>query len=84
MKTQVYDRFGGGLLLLVMLTIAVIAGETQPDFDASSHADAVPELDALAPVVETTPDHPITIELSIEITESNSSDNADPSHLPVQ
>jgi hypothetical protein len=27
MKTQVYDRFGGGLLVLIMLTIAFVAGQ---------------------------------------------------------
>ncbi len=84
MKTQVYDRFGGGLLLLVMLTIAVVASEAQPDFEASSRAEDVVELDALPSVVDAAPDHPIRNEVSIEKAESNLPDNADPSHLPVQ
>ena len=36
MKTQVHDRFSSGLIVLVvliMLTIAVVAGQAQPNFD---------------------------------------------------
>jgi len=32
MKTQVYDRFGGGLIVLIILTIAVVAGQAQANF----------------------------------------------------
>ena len=32
MKSQVYDRFGGGLIVLIMLTIAVVAGQAQANF----------------------------------------------------
>ena len=32
MKSQVYDRFGGGLIVLIMLTIAVVAGQAQSNF----------------------------------------------------
>ncbi len=100
MKTQVYDRFGGGLLLLVMLTIAVVAGEAQPDFAAPAPAEHALErdagllitinqgrtagLDALTSVADKAPDLAIEIEVSIEETEANLPDSADPSHLPVQ
>ena len=36
MKSQVYDRFGGGLIVLIMLTIAVVAGQAQANFDAAA------------------------------------------------
>ncbi len=35
MKNQLYDRFGGGLIVLIvliMLTIAVVAGQAQANF----------------------------------------------------
>ena len=54
MKTQVYDRFGGGLIVLIMLTIAVIAGQAQANFDDAAAAE----------------DLPLRIELSIELSEA--------------
>lgn len=53
MKSQVYDRFGGGLIVLIMLTIAVIAGQAQDNFDGAA----------------ATEDPPLRIELSIELSE---------------
>ena len=53
MKSQVYDRFGGGLIVLIMLTIAVIAGQAQENFDGAA----------------ATEDPPLRIELSIELSE---------------
>ena len=44
MKSQVYDRFGGGLLVLVMLTIAVVASEAQPGFQ-----EPEPAIEAIEP-----------------------------------
>ncbi len=54
MKSQVYDRFGGGLIVLIMLTIAVIAGQAQTNFDDEA----------------TTEDLPLRIELIIEPSEA--------------
>jgi hypothetical protein len=54
MKTQVYDRFGSGLIVLIILTIAVVAGQAQTNFN-----------DAAA-----TEDLPLRIELSIELSEA--------------
>ncbi len=58
MKSQIYDRFGGGLIVLIMLTIAVIAGQAQTNFDDAATTEETPlrieliiEL-AKAPVVE--------------------------------
>ena len=48
MKTQVYDRFGGGLIVLIvliMLTIAVVAGQAQPTFDEPGTVENIIELD---------------------------------------
>ena len=42
MKSQVYDRFGGGLLVLIMLTIAVVASEAQPRFQVYADESATP------------------------------------------
>ncbi len=99
MKTQVYDRFGGGLLLLVMLTIAVVAGQAKPRFDALAPTEDMSapvagfhitidqeqftELESLPSVFETGLDRPIRIEVIIEDT-APLPDSADPSHLPVQ
>ena len=47
MKTQVYDRFGGGLLVLIMLTIAVIAGQAEPNFHEPATAIDEFELEML-------------------------------------
>jgi hypothetical protein len=100
MKTQVYDRFGGGLLLLVMLTIAVVAGQAKPRIDAAvptdgaSTADAgiqitidqerFTQLESLPSALEVDGHRPIRIEVRIEDTDTPLPDNADPSHLPVQ
>ena len=45
MKSQVYDRFGGGLLVLVMLTIAVVASEAQSGFQEPEPAIEAIELE---------------------------------------
>ncbi len=100
MKTQVYDRFGGGLLVLIMLTIAVVASQAQPDFQEPAprfdeieldagfrfaiDAERLRELEALSAVVETVLDLPIRIEVSIEESESNLPDIADSTNAPVQ
>jgi hypothetical protein len=44
MKSQVYDRFGSGLLVLVMLAIAVVASEAQPGFQEPG-----PAIEAIEP-----------------------------------
>jgi len=46
MKSQVYDRFGGGLIVLVMLTIAFVASEAEPKFREPASEDHSFALDA--------------------------------------
>ncbi len=100
MKTQVYDRFGGGLLVLIMLTIAVIAGQAEPRFDEPSRTekafelnagfqvtidqDRPTKLEALSIVVGPVLDHPILIEVSIEESKAAAPDTADSSDASVQ
>ncbi len=100
MKTQVYDRFGGGLLVLIMLTIAVVAGQAQPDFQEPSprvdeieldadfrtaiDAERLRELEALSPVIETVLDLPISVEFSINESAAPVPDNLDSNKSPVQ
>ncbi len=100
MKTQVYDRFGGGLLVLIMLTIAVIAGQSEPRFDEPSRTETVfelgagfqvtidkerlAELETLSSVVEAVVDLPIRIDVSTEESESALADVADSKITPVQ
>ncbi len=100
MKTQVYDRFGGGLLVLIMLTIAVVAGQARPRFDAPAPTEDVSapvagfhitidqeritELESLPSVFERDLDRPIWIEVRIEEADTPSPDDADPSHFPAQ
>ncbi len=100
MKTRVYDRFGGGLLVLIMLTIAVVAGQVQPDFqepvpradeielDADFpiviDAERLRELEALSAVIETVLDLPISLEFSINESAVTVPDNADSNKSPAQ
>ena len=100
MKTQVYDRFGGGLLVLIMLTIAVIAGQSEPRFDEPSRTENVfelgagfqvtidkewlAELETLSSVVEAVVDLPIRIDARTEESESALADFADSKITPVQ
>ena len=95
MKTQVYDRFGGGLIVLIMLTIAVVAGQAQPQIDEAAATNDVFEsdtgfhfsfnqqrlddLESLSSVVDSVLELPIRIEVSIE-----SSDVADSSDSSEQ
>ena len=82
MKTQVYDRFGGGLLVLIMLTIAVVAGQAEPEFDEPSRTESAFELNAGFTV--TILDHPIRIEASIEESKAPAPEPADSSDSLVQ
>ncbi len=82
MKTQVYDRFGGGLLVLIMLTIAVVAGQAEPKFDETSRTENAIELNAEFTV--TILDHPIRIEASIEESKAPAPEPADSSDSLVQ
>ena len=100
MKTPIYNRFGGGLIVLVMLTIAVVAGQSEPNFDQPGRTEDAFELDgglqvtidnegpaeleALSSVVEEVLDLPIRIEASIEASESPLPDIADSNNTPVQ
>lgn len=54
MKNQVYDRFGSGpivLIVLIMLTIAVVAGQAQSNF-ADTAATKVSVESSETPVAE--------------------------------
>ncbi len=100
MKTQVYDRFGGGLLVLIMLTIAVIAGQAEPSFQEPTRTEDAVKLDAgfqitidneqhaereaLSSVTEAVLDVPTRIEVSIEASESSQPNIADSDNAPVQ
>jgi hypothetical protein len=100
MKTQVYDRFGGGLIVLIMLTIAVVAGQAQPNIDDTAATEDVfelgtefhisidrqrlDELEALSSVVDAVLDLPIRIEVSIESTKTPVADAGDASDIPGQ
>ena len=82
MKTQVYDRFGGGLLVLIMLTIAVVAGQAEPKFDKPSRTES--SFDLNAGITVTILDHPIRIEASIEESKAPAPEPADSSDALVQ
>ncbi len=82
MKTQVFDRFGGGLLVLIMLTIAVVAGQAEPDFDETSRTENALELNAGFEI--TILDHPIRIETSIEESKAPAPESAESSDALVQ
>ncbi len=82
MKTQVFDRFGGGLLVLIMLTIAVVAGQAEPKFDEPSRTENAFELNAGFEI--TILDHPIRIEASIEESNATTPESADSSNALVQ
>ena len=82
MKTQVYDRFGGGLLVLIMLTIAVVAGQAEPEFEEPSRTENAFEPNASFTV--TILDHPHRIETSIEESKDPAPESADSSNALVQ
>ena len=100
MKTQVYDRFGGGLIVLIMLTIAVVAGQAQPNindattvedrfeldtgFHVSIDQQRLDELESLSLLVDSVLDLPIRIEVNIETSEAPVADGADSSDSPGQ
>ena len=100
MKTPIYNRFGGGLIVLIMLTIAVVAGQSEPNLDQPSRTEdafeldgalqvtidneGLAELEALSSVVEAVLDLPIRIEASIEASESPLPDIADSNNTPAQ
>ncbi len=87
-------------MLLVMLTIAVVASQAKPRFDAPAPTKDVSapvagfhitidqerftELESLPSIFEMDLDHPTRIEVIIEDTEAALPDSADPSHLPAQ
>lgn len=39
MNIQVYDRFGSGLIVLIMLTIAVVASQAKPNLQEPAAAN---------------------------------------------
>ena len=50
MKTQIYEQASGGLLVLIMLTIALIAGQSEPNIRQQSPATNAFQLDAVLSV----------------------------------
>ena len=99
MKSQIYDQAGGGLLVLLMLTIALIAGQAEPNFREQTPVTNTFQLDAglsvaidregpakLEPpssVVTTVLDLPVKVELGLDECACPVSDIPDAEIAPV-
>ena len=82
MKTQINDRFGSGLLVLVMLTVAVVASEAEPgfqnpepavnafelnaDFRIAIDQERLEQLKSLSSVIDAVLDLPIEVSLTLD------------------
>ncbi len=100
MKTQVYKQLSSGLLLLIMLTIALIAGQAElnfreqtPAMNASQldtglsvtiHRQRLAKLKSLSAVIETVLELPIHADLNSDESASPASDVPDSENSPVQ
>ena len=99
MKTQVYDQASGGLLVLIMLTIALIAGLSESNFQeqapatntlqldtglsAKMHRERLAKLDMLSAAIETVVILPIDADLNSNESASPASDIPDSENSPV-
>lgn len=99
MKIQIHDQIGGGLLVLFMLTMALIAGQAESSFrDEASATDVfqlhaglniaidrerLERLESLSIVIATVLDLPIEAELSFDESASPGSDIPDAEQSPV-
>ncbi len=100
MKTRIYKQVRVGLLLLIMLTIALIAGQTElnfreqtPAMNASQldtglsvtiHRQRLAKLKSLSAVIETVLKLPVNADLNSDESASPASDVPDSDNSPVQ
>jgi len=100
MKTRIYDQASGGLLVLIMLTIALIAGLSEPNLreeapatttfqldaalSAKIHRERLAKLDLLSAAIETVLILPINANLNSKESASPASDVPDSESSPVQ
>ena len=100
LKTKVYDQASAGLLLLIMLTIALIVGQSavnfreqaavtnalQPGIVSSTtiHQERFAKLDALSAVIETVLILPINADLNSDESASPAPDAPDSENSPLQ
>ena len=100
MKTQVYGQASGGLLVLIMLAIALIAGLSEPNLreqapatntlqletglSAKMHRERLAKLDLLSAAIETVLILPINADLNRKESASPASDSPDSEISPVQ
>ncbi len=100
MKTQVYNQASGGLLVLIMLTIALIAGLSEPNLreeapatttfqldtalSAKIHRERLAKLDLLSAAIETVLILPINADLNSNESASPASGISDAENSPVQ
>ncbi len=100
MKTQVYDQASGGLLVLIMLTIALIASLSEPNLreqapatntlqldtglSAKMDRERPAKLDLLSAAIETVVILTIDADLNSNESASPASDLPDSENSPVQ
>lgn len=100
MKTQVYNQASGGLLVLIMLAIALIAGLSEPNLreqapatntlqldtalSAKTHRERLAKLDLLSAAIETVLILTIDADLNSNESASPASDIPDSENSPVQ
>jgi hypothetical protein len=98
MKTEAFDHFHSGLLLLIMLTLAVVAGQAQPSTEVPQTAENTFEMNAgfritidhkrlgklesVLTVIETVLQLPIKVEFIMD--DFATSDIVDPDTAAVQ
>ncbi len=100
MKTQVYNQASGGLLVLIMLAIALIAGLSEPNLreqapatntfqldtglSAKMHQERLAKLDLVSAAIETVLIRTIDADLNSNESASPASDIRDSENSPVQ
>ncbi len=100
MKTQVYNQASGGLLVLIMLTIALIAGLSESNLreeapatttfqldtalSAKIHRERLAKLDLLSAAIETVLILPLNADVNGNESASPASDIPDSENSPVQ
>jgi len=100
MKTQVYNQASGGLLVLIMLAIALIAGLSEANLreqvpatntsqldtalSAKTHRERLAKLDLLSAAIETVLILTIDADLNSNESASPASDIPDSENSPVQ
>ena len=100
MKTQVYGQASGGLLVLIMLAIALIAGLSEPNLreeapatttfqldtalSAKIHRERLAKLDLLSAAIETVLILPLNADVNSNGSAFPASDIPDSDNSPVQ